>query len=88
MELKYVSQHATIQYIQRHKHSLIKKMKDEIKKKLKGSHEVYPINGAIKLMNNGYKNQKYFRKDDIVFVISEDQCIVTILNWNYKSFKY
>lgn len=86
MEAKAVSRHALLKFIERCDDSTIKSITNDILQKIKYGEEVKPKFAALKLMNNGYKMQKYIKKKDLVFVISDDNIVITVLNYSEKSF--
>ena len=83
----FVADHALLNYIKRHKPDIANKVITEIKTAVRTGSEVYPVNNTIKLMNNGYKPRRYVKKKQAVFVISNDNTVVTSLDYNKQSFK-
>ena len=87
IKIDYVTNHAVIKYIERHNKNMFMQMSNQIKDKIANGYEVFSKYPVKKLMNNGYKKQKFIRHKKIVFVISEDDAVVTVLEWNSSSFK-
>ena len=81
-----VTDHAIIKYLERHDKNKLKQLTNLIKEKILNGYEVYSKFPVKKLINNGFKKQRFIRHKNIVFVISEDNAVVTTLQWNNDSF--
>lgn len=84
MELKGVSEHAKARFFDRSSRCFMKMMDKHFKRQL----EVIPRDKTFKYLNNSCKVQRFYRMDDLVLVVSEDDVVVTVLNWVPKMFDY
>ena len=85
-KIKGVTKHAIKQYIDRDRNGYMKVIETEILQRAKSGTEVFPINPVLKLMNHEYKKARYYKKKDIVFVVSEDNFVLTVLNYRANEF--
>ena len=74
------SYHSIMRYIERFRPDMYKQALNEIKQIVANGVEVEYQDNAVKLMNNGYKQSKYYLAGDKVAVVSLDGTVRTVLD--------
>jgi len=85
MEL-YISDHAIIQFLKRTKPDLFTDIKKQIISVVENGTEVKRKDNTVSLMNNGYREAKYYMKKEIIVVV-ENGNVKTSFMCNNKNTK-
>lgn len=83
-----ISDHAVIQYMKRFRPDLVKQIHNDLKAIINEGTNVKTRDRAVTLMNNGYKLQTYKKFGDRVAVVSDDKCIITVLDFKQNKSQF